>query len=503
MKFIQLLLIASLLSIATLAQNQPVKPISPISPLSGDTRLPDVQDVAEAPKSESASVRLNTKSGEKTWTQSSNGTTFKLESKGKIELSANDKDIVSISDGGYLTISKTVFGGRHRVDMRQEGSGLKKRYFQGSKEKPWEPDGRAWLAEILPDLVLTNTLGAESRVERFYKQGGATAVLKGIDELKSDYVRQYYGDLLLKYPLNDQQTTEVFQRLSKSITSDYYLATLLNGNLEKGLKNQTTSLAFIKAINGIASDFYRASVLQEIIKKGASAKIDLKSFLHITGEISSDFYKASVLEELARFDGLSAYQAEYFDISTTINSDFYRAAALNKGFENIQLTNIGIYNGLKSWSGMNSDFYQQEVLIKLLKKHRLTAEAQKIVLTPIGARMSSDLYKQDVLRTFASTQKLTEENFTLWLNAAATVNSDFYMAATLNSFQAADLSDTQLAGIFNVTAKMSSDFYKAEVLSKFAKSLPANGTTARTAFVAAAKTMSSTHYYGQVMRLID
>lgn len=501
MKLIQLSLAALLLVEVATAQIQPIKPMAPTAPVAGDMRIPEAPSAPDVQfaRNEGGPMKI----GEKTWTSSTNGTTFKIESKGKIEISANDKDVVSISDDGYLTLSKTVFGGKHKVDMRQEGSVLKKRYYQGSKEKPWEPDGRNWLAEILPELVLTSTLGAESRVERFYKQGGVAGVLKGIDDLQSDFVRQYYGDLLLKYSLSDQQTAEVFQRLSKSIKSDYYLATLLTGNLEKGLKTQTTSLAFIQAINGIASDFYRSSVLQDVVKKGAGAKIDLKSFLNITAGISSDFYKAAVLEELARFEGVSAFQAEYFDIVATISSDFYRAAALNKGFEKIQLTNIGMYNGLKSWSGMNSDFYQQDVLLRLLKRHRLTAESQKIVLTPIGARMSSALYKQDVLRTFAKTQKMNEENFVLWLAAAATVNSDFYLASTLTSFSVEDLSDAQLAGIFGVTTKMSSDFYKAEVLTKYAGSVAKSGSASQAAFKTAAKSISSTHYYGEVMRKLD
>jgi len=501
MKKLPLYLILLLLAATTLAQTPPAKPIAPISPAPGDTRLPDVPEAPDVQLARNKVVNIS--NGENSWTTSTNGTTFKIESKGKIEISANDKDITSISDNGYLTLSKTVFGSKHRVDIRAEGNNLKKRYYQGNKEKPWEPDGREWLAEILPDLVRSSTLGAESRIARFYKQGGSSAVLKEIDDLKSDFVRQHYGDVLLKYPLNEQQTVEAFQRLSKSITSDYYLATFLSGNIEKGLKTQATSLAFVKAVDGIASDFYRSSVLQDIIKKGENAKIDLKSFLTITGDISSDFYKASVLEVLAKSEGVSAYQAEYFDIAGSITSDFYRASALNKGFQYIQLTNIGMYNGLKSWSAMSSDFYQQDVMLRLLKKHRLTAEAQKIVLTPIGSRMSSALYKNDVLTTFAKTQKMTEENFALWLSAAATVNSDFYMASTLSSFSAAELSETQLAGIFNVAAKMSSDFYKADVLTRYANALSKSGPTARAAFKEAAKSINSTHYYGEVMRKLD
>src|SRR5687768_13320528 len=56
---------------------------------------------------------------------SSSGPTqdFKIEMRGKIELSDDDKDIKSISDDGYLEISKTVFGSKRSIVIESLGGG--------------------------------------------------------------------------------------------------------------------------------------------------------------------------------------------------------------------------------------------------------------------------------------------------------------------------------------------------------------------------------------------
>ena len=86
---------------------------------------------------------------------------FKIEMRGKIELSDDDKDIKSISNDGYLEISKTVFGSKRSILIESLGDGrVKKEYYEGRSLKPWDPNGKEWLAEILPEVVRSSTIGA-------------------------------------------------------------------------------------------------------------------------------------------------------------------------------------------------------------------------------------------------------------------------------------------------------------------------------------------------------
>ncbi len=115
---------------------------------------------------------------------------FNVEYRGKIEISDDDQDIISLSDGGFVEISKTVFGSKRSIIIESLGGGkLKKEYFEGRTKMQWEPDGRKWLNEILPSVVRSTALGAESRINRYYKQGGVSAVMTEISRLEGDYTR--------------------------------------------------------------------------------------------------------------------------------------------------------------------------------------------------------------------------------------------------------------------------------------------------------------------------
>src|SRR5580765_1158185 len=105
---------------------------------------------------------------------------FNVEMRGKIELTDDDKDIKSISSDGYLEITKVTFGSRRSLVITPSENGIKREYYEGREKMDFEKEGRKWLSEILPELVRSTTIAAESRVNRFFKQGGAAAVLNEI-----------------------------------------------------------------------------------------------------------------------------------------------------------------------------------------------------------------------------------------------------------------------------------------------------------------------------------
>ena len=142
------------------------------------------------------------------WNHSNGLSNFNVEIRGKIDLTDDDKDIKSISADGYLEINKTVFGSKRTLIITPQGNSLKREYYEGRTSMPFDPEGRKWMNEILPELVRTTTIGAEGRVSRFYKQGGVNAVLQEINRLESDYVKAHYANALMSMniPVKDYPT---------------------------------------------------------------------------------------------------------------------------------------------------------------------------------------------------------------------------------------------------------------------------------------------------------
>ncbi len=108
---------------------------------------------------------------------------FEVEYKGKIVVSDDDKDIVSISPGGFFTVIKSSFGNKRKIYISADNNGgLTKEYFEGKSKKDFNKDGKEWLSDILPDLVLQTGISAEERIERLVRKS-FMALLNELEKL--------------------------------------------------------------------------------------------------------------------------------------------------------------------------------------------------------------------------------------------------------------------------------------------------------------------------------
>jgi hypothetical protein len=165
--------------------------------------------------------------------QSDGLNSFNIEIRGTIEVSDDDRDISNMSHDGYFEVTKTSFGSRRTIKITREGSVLIKRYYEGRTEINFDPEGRKWLAEILPEVVRTTTIAAESRVNRFYSKGGTQAVLTEIDAIKSDHVKSYYARMLMKKPVLEKDYATLIHKVTGNMHSDHYISEFLQDNLHK------------------------------------------------------------------------------------------------------------------------------------------------------------------------------------------------------------------------------------------------------------------------------
>ncbi|MFM8913085.1 MAG: hypothetical protein ACKOE6_09255, partial [Flammeovirgaceae bacterium] len=225
---------------------------------------------------------------------------FSVEVRGKIELTDDDRDIKSMPPDGYLEVKKTVFGSRRRLVIKPVGNGLKREYYEGRELIPFEPEGRKWMNEILPDMVRSSTIGAESRVNRFYRSGGVNAVLDEINQLESDHVKAHYAKILTGMNLSAKDFPNVISRVAQSIDSDHYMAEFLRNNLSKMLASKEAAEAVFNATNKMDSDHYKAEVIKDALRIQSASPESMRTVLAAAGKMESDHYKTEVLTSLLK-----------------------------------------------------------------------------------------------------------------------------------------------------------------------------------------------------------
>ena len=150
---------------------------------------------------------------------------------GAFRLSDDDKDIewiepgqsVEVSDDGWVFSTGVVLKGK------SDGT-IERSYRRNGFVRPYDPEGREYLATALLRVVRKSGFGAESRVARFLKQGGIEAVFAEITQLEGDYARRlYYTELLKQAKLSPADLTRVANQAATTI-----LVGLRAGDLAQG-----------------------------------------------------------------------------------------------------------------------------------------------------------------------------------------------------------------------------------------------------------------------------
>ncbi len=447
----------------------------------------------------------SSRNGERTTYKTSYGVSnFNVESRGKFELSDDDKDIKSMSPDGYLEITKTVFGNRRSIVITPGGSGLKYEYYEGRTQVPFEPEGRKWLSEILPELVNSTTIGAESRVARFYKQGGTKRVLDEMSRMESDHVKTHYASVLMGLNIPEKDYASVISRFTDMTDSDHYRTEFLKKNLSRFLQNKEATEAMFMATQRMESDHYKTEVIKEALRSGPATLENVKVILQAMGNMESDHYKSEVLNNLLRQNNLNdAVISEMINATKTIDSDHYRSQVLKRALGKEGLSSASYQRVLESVKDIESDHYKTEVLTDLLRND-MNAEAQSNLINVVTS-IESDHYITTVANEMLKRQNLTDDVFQKLLDTMGQHDSDYYVSVFLKTaMQRPNLTKQNIVAVLNAASKMESDHYITDVLTDVAPKIKAmNDTSLKDAYRLAAKKIESDTYYGRAVKAID
>ena len=436
-------------------------------------------------------------------TKNRNGiSSFEVESRGKIILTDDDKDIKSMSPDGYLEVKKTVFGSKRTLIISSEGSGLRKEYYEGRTKVPFEPTGRQWMGEILPELVRSTTIGAEGRVDRFFRKGGVPAVVSEIESLESNYVKSHYANLLMKQSINPKDYVRIIDRIAGTIDSNHYLSGFLKNNLDKFIKSNDALEAVFRATNNLDSDHYKT----EVIKSGLnsqSVSIDaVRIIMKSASSMGSDHYKTEVLTSLLNQNNLTdEIISEMFITSKTIDSDYYRSLILNRALNRDGLSATSFQRALESVKDIDSDHYKSEVMTSLINKP-IPLDLQ-INLIGLTKSIESDHYSSLVLKELLDRQKINDGAFAELIERAGSINSDHYSTMVMKDALDKDLTDANLIALLKAAGRINSDHYLTEVLITAAPKVKRAGASVKDAYNEAAKNIDSETYYGRAMRALN
>lgn len=462
---------------------------------------------------------------------------MKIEFKGDIRVSDDDKMITGMSPGAYLKVYKKTFGNKRGLEIREADGTLRFDYYSGNKKLPFEPEGREWLAEILPDVVRKTGIDAEERANRYYKKGGANAVLSEIGEIPYDNIKMlYYKTLIDKNGLSANDFAKIGASIDNELSYDSSKGELLNETSAKFLKSENSSVAFFNIIKGMAYDSEKNKILDnlDISKLSVSQK---SGFLTAVQSMAYDSEKAKALMDY----NSSIYQdkkigAQYFSIVKDMSYDSYRSKVLIdllkkqkldpfhfqqvlqslKSFSyDSEILNVLLianrqfssYKGIDDdyfsiYQSMSYDSYQAQGLTDLIDKAKLDDE-QIIDLLKVLTHFSYDSYQSKVILQLVPKISLNKQIIDAFFATVKTMSYDSEMEKVILSLvENRNLTDYAVSSVIKSVRLLSYDSSKARVLKSVIKYIN-NNPELKSEFKMAAKAISSDSEYRSLIDDMD
>jgi hypothetical protein len=251
---------------------------------------------------------------------------------GAIAVSDDDRDILEITPRDYLSIIEEGFGFGVAKKLELRGRAdktIERKYIVDGRETPYEPEGKAWLEEMLPDVVRRSGLAAQARLERILKAQGVAGVLAEISLLESDFVKRVYFSILFeKANLAGADLAQAISHAGQTVSSDYELGQLLKRIIEHGNLQPTARDAFFDAALSIDSDYEMANLLIRVADANTIDAAFRGPYFKALATIDSDYEHRRVLSELTERVSDPAILSAMIESTKQINSNYEAAQFL-------------------------------------------------------------------------------------------------------------------------------------------------------------------------------
>ncbi|WP_430815392.1 hypothetical protein [Carboxylicivirga sp. RSCT41] len=300
---------------------------------------------------------------------------FDLKYKGVIELSEDNKMITGISANGFVEINKTAFGNNRRLFIHADDKGtITYEYYVGKTETAFDPEGKKWLAEVLPDIVKRSDLGVESRVRQLYSKKGLRAVLDAMEDLPSSSTYSYSSE----WNVFTIKTSSY--KSGSSASKNTFLKTLVFDNQ---LKNQDI-VPVLNEIEEVRSNSTKGTLIRHILENYKLNTEQLAAVLDATSTHDYNTERGSTLRIFNKFyTDEFAIRKGYFDIIEEMEINSEKGNVLKHLVKNKKLSNdswVSMLHAIDDFSSEREKGALMLYLIPYLPKDEVVMDAFRDVL---------------------------------------------------------------------------------------------------------------------------
>ncbi|HZI43183.1 MAG TPA: M56 family metallopeptidase, partial [Gemmatimonadaceae bacterium] len=311
---------------------------------------------------------------------------------GQVEFTPDEREVRSVSRDGRLYVRERQPKSDREVEVTAGDDGPRYAYSVDGERASFEEDGRAWLGELLPEILRESGLNAREHVARLRRDGGVDAVLADISRIESTSAkRAAYDALIHQGRFSDEDAAKIARQAGSDLSSsDGELRAVLEQMGKMGHMSSPMAQAFSKAVEHMSSDGEKRALLQQYALEGDRDMLLVSA--RQAQSISSDGEKAELLRATVKRyfenddEGL---RKSFFDAAQTISSDGEKREVLNAVLPFAQRPSV-LLCVLETAGQISSDGEKSELLVTILKKRLVSSPALREAFMKITRTLSSD-----------------------------------------------------------------------------------------------------------------
>ena len=283
--------------------------------------------IASAAQESSTTIRDN---GHMRWTYSDGENRFDVQSEGEIVFGDDDRSILRVSDGGYITIRLTEGNRRVELDVRPGRNGAPVYdYSVNGRERAFDATAQREVGDLLLMVVRETGINAETRVARILRDSGPDGVFAEIEEIRSgSSVARYLTELVAQTNLDASRLNRAADVAVRRVSSSGSRARFLRTSAAAYMAVEETYEPYFGAVASIESSGDRTRTLMAVLEAEPNREA-FAYLLDVASDISSSGDKTRLLmASLGRFPSDTAIREQYFRAVKTIPSSGDRSRLL-------------------------------------------------------------------------------------------------------------------------------------------------------------------------------
>jgi|GEM_PF-1105711 hypothetical protein len=225
---------------------------------------------------------------------------------GKVRLSDDEQSIAEISPGGHLKFRENDTMMRVESDLQGRISYTLK---SGNEDLPLNDSGRRFIARQIRKMIGLGFFGQE-RADRIYRQGGVTALLSELSQIKMEGARDPYLNLLFKSDsLTPSQRIQLLRTIDNSDNPSEKQDFLKRFTPDQ-LRDSAVVQEWLNVLGQIGPSYMKKDLLLSYIDTGLTAD-RFDTVLAITMRFESPNDQQEVYERLAGLPPIQVHDSAF------------------------------------------------------------------------------------------------------------------------------------------------------------------------------------------------